>query len=59
MPNFLFIDTFLSFLDRRGAGIVSLIIFAYMGLYMMWCVQKGSIKLGMRIPFVCRFNPLK
>lgn len=45
-------------MDNRNVGLVATAIFAYFCLYIMWCVQKGSIKLGMRIPFICRFYPL-
>lgn len=26
---------------------------------MLWCVQKGNIKFGIRVPCCCRFHPMK
>ena len=26
---------------------------------MIWCVQKGTVKFGIRIPFCCQFHPMK
>ena len=46
-------------MDSRNVGLVSTVIYAYLCNYLMWCVQKGSIKMGMRLPFICRFHPMK
>ena len=46
-------------LENGNAGFVSTGIFAYLCLYMLWCVQKGNIKFGIRIPCCCRFHPMK
>ena len=40
------------------AGFLSTFIFAYLCLYMLWSLQKGNIKFGIRIPFCCRFHPM-
>lgn len=45
-------------LEDRNAGFLSMFIFAYLFLYMIWSVQKGNIKFGIRLPFCCRFHPM-
>lgn len=46
-------------LDNGNAGFIATAIFAYLCLYMLWCVQKGTVKFGVRIPCLCRFHPMK
>ena len=46
-------------LERGNAGFVGTFVFAYLCLFMVWCVQKGNIKFGIRLPFCCRFHPMK
>lgn len=46
-------------LEEANAGFVATFVFAYFCLYMLWCVQKGNIKFGIRIPCCCRFHPMK
>ena len=54
MLNELFIH-----LEDNNVGFLSTAIFAYLCLYMLWAVQKGNIKFGIRIPCCCRFHPMK
>jgi LMBR1 domain-containing protein 1 len=28
-------------------------------IYLLWCVQKGNISFGLRIPFITSFHPMK
>jgi LMBR1 domain-containing protein 1 len=46
-------------LEKGNAGFIATFVFAYFCLYMLWCVQKGNIKFGIRIPCCCRFHPMK
>ena len=46
-------------LNNRNAGFLSTAIFAYLCLYILWCVQKGTVKFGIRVPFCCRLHPMK
>lgn len=46
-------------LNNGNAGFIATGIFAYLCLYMLWCVQKGTVKFGIRIPCCCRFHPMK
>lgn len=46
-------------LNNSSAGFLATGIYAYLCLYMLWCVQKGTVKFGMRIPWCCRFHPMK
>lgn len=54
----LFNDLFIA-LEDANLGILNTFIFGYLTIYFLWCVQKGNIKFGMQIPFLCRFHPLK
>lgn len=54
MLNELFIH-----LEDNNVGFLATGIFSYMCLYMLWAVQKGNIKFGIRIPCCCRFHPMK
>jgi len=45
-------------LEDKNAGFLSMFIFAYLCLYMLWSVQKGNIKFGIRLPFCCKFHPM-
>lgn len=58
VPFIPFLNNVLIYMEEHNAGLVSTAIFAYLCLYLMWCVQKGSIKMGMRIPLCCRFYPM-
>jgi hypothetical protein len=58
-PLIPFMNEMLIGLDNSNAGFLSTGIFAYLCLYMIWCVQKGTVKFGMRIPFCCQFHPMK
>lgn len=49
----------LIYMEEHNAGFVGTFIFAYLCLYMLWSVQKGNIKFGIRLPFCCRFHPMK
>ena len=46
-------------LDNGNAGFLATGIFAYLCLYLVWAVQKGTVKFGLRIPCCCRFHPMK
>jgi len=58
-PLIPFLNELLIKLDEGNAGFLATGIFTYLCLYMIWCVQKGTVKLGMRIPFCCQFHPMK
>ncbi len=58
MPLIPFLNEMLIGLEERNAGFLSTFIFAYFCLYILWSVQKGNIKFGIRIPFCCRFHPM-
>lgn len=58
-PLIPFLNEFLISLDNGNAGFLATGIFAYFCLYLIWCVQKGTVKFGMRIPCCCRFHPMK
>ena len=59
VPLLPFLNELLIHLNTHNAGLFSTVIYAYLSVYLMWCVQKGSIKMGMRFPFCCRFYPMK
>ncbi len=59
VPLIKFLNELLIGLENGNAGFIATFIFAYFCLYMLWCVQKGNIKFGIRIPFCCRFHPMK
>jgi hypothetical protein len=52
-------NTLLIHLEENNAGFVGTGVFAYMCIYMIWAVQKGNLKFGMRIPCCCQFHPMK
>lgn len=58
-PLIPFMNELLIGLSNRNAGFLATGIFAYLCLYMLWCVQKGTVKFGIRIPCCCRFHPMK
>jgi len=58
-PLIPFLNEFLMSLDGGNAGFIATGIFAYFCLYMLWCMQKGTVKFGIRIPCCCRFHPMK
>lgn len=58
-PLIPFLNELLIGLDSRNAGFLSTGIFSYFCLYMLWCVQKGTVKFGIRVPCCCRLHPMK
>lgn len=54
-----FLNELLIGLDSGNAGFLATGIFFYLCLYLIWCVQKGTVKFGMRIPGFCRFHPMR
>lgn len=58
-PLIPFFNELLIGLEQKNAGFLATFIFAYLCLYMLWAVQKGNIKFGIRIPLCCRFHPMK
>ena len=58
-PLIPFMNELLIGLDNKNAGFLATGIFTYLCLYILWCVQKGTVKFGIRIPFCCRFHPMK
>ena len=46
-------------LDEGNAGFLSTGLYFYLCLYLIWCVQKGTVKFGLRLPGCCRFHPMK
>jgi len=58
-PLIPFMNELLMGLDNGNAGFIATGVFAYLCLYILWCVQKGTVKFGIRIPCCCRFHPMK
>lgn len=54
-----FVNTFLVYLQNNNASVVATVLLLYVSLYLVWCVQKGTISLGIQIPFIFRFHPIK
>jgi LMBR1 domain-containing protein 1 len=54
-----FLNEMLIGLDNGNAGFLATGIFFYLCLYLVWCVQKGTVKFGMRLPGLCRFHPMR
>jgi LMBR1 domain-containing protein 1 len=54
-----FLNAVLTGLDSSGVTFLSTAIFALLSLYLLWCTQKGNIKLGVRIPFLFTIHPMK
>jgi len=46
-------------LENGGAGFIATGLFAFLGLYLLWCTQKGNFKMGVRIPFLFTIHPMK
>jgi hypothetical protein len=46
-------------IEDAGVGFLSTIIFGFFSLYLLWAAMKGNFKLGMRIPFLFSFHPMK
>lgn len=57
--NLNFMNMFLVYLQKQNAAVVATLILLYLSLYLVWCVQKGTISVGIQIPFIFRFHPIK
>jgi len=58
-PSSPFLNKILTDLEESGVNFLGTAIFAFLSLYLLWCVQKGNIKFGLRIPFVFTVHPMK
>lgn len=58
-PLLPFLNELLIKLDQSNASFLGTGIFFYLCIYIIWCVQKGTVRFGMRIPGCCRFHPMK
>lgn len=54
-----FLNTMLVGLENSGMGFLSTAIFTFLAIYLLWCTQKGTFKVGLRIPFVITIHPMK
>ena len=52
-------NMFLVYLQKQNAAVVATVILLYLSLYLVWAVQKGTISVGVQIPFIFRFHPIK
>ena len=59
LPLIPFMNELLISLNNPKAGFPSTAIFAYLCFYILMYVRKGKIKFGIRVPFCCRFIPVK
>ncbi|EGR30777.1 lmbr1-like conserved region family protein, putative [Ichthyophthirius multifiliis] len=58
-PKAPFLNEMLIELESSGVSFLSTALFAFLSLYLLWCVQKGNIKFGLRIPFIFTLHPMK
>ena len=58
-PSSPFLNKVLTDLEESGVNFLGTAIFAFLSLYLLWCVQKGNIKFGLRIPFIFTVHPMK
>lgn len=58
-PSSPFLNKVLTDLEESGVNFLGTAIFAFLSLYLLWCVQKGNIKFGLRIPFIFTIHPMK
>jgi len=58
-PSSPFLNKVLTDLEESGVNFLGTAIFAFLSLYLLWCVQKGNIKFGLRIPFFFTIHPMK
>ena len=59
MPVYGFVNELFASLNRQGLNFVSTGIYGVLTIYLLWCVQKGNLSFGLRIPFVTSFHPMK
>jgi LMBR1 domain-containing protein 1 len=59
VPASSFLNKILLGLEAGNAGFIATAIFAFLSLYLLWCVQKGNIKFGVRIPFIFSLHIMK
>lgn len=54
-----FLNEMLTGLESSGITFLATGVFALMSLYLLWCTQKGNLKMGVRIPFLFTIHPMK
>jgi LMBR1 domain-containing protein 1 len=54
-----FVNNLLVHLNEQGLNFISTGIFGVFTIYLLWCVQKGNLSFGIRIPFIMSFHPMK
>jgi LMBR1 domain-containing protein 1 len=58
-PVWSFLNGMFSSLNAQGLNFISTILFGVLTIYLLWCVQKGNLSVGLRIPFIVSFHPMK
>lgn len=46
-------------LENAGVGFLATGFFSFFSLYLLFCTQKGNLKMGVRIPFLFTLHPMK
>lgn len=58
-PLDFFLNTFLFWVEFKVTRFFSTIIFAFISMYLVFCVMKGNIKFGLRIFFLMPVHEMK
>jgi LMBR1 domain-containing protein 1 len=58
-PVWTVLNSMFSSLNSQNLNFISTGIFGLLAIYLLWSVQKGNIKFGLRIPFIVSFHPMK
>jgi LMBR1 domain-containing protein 1 len=58
-PLIPFLNELFTYLQTHNAAFVATILYGFLVLYLLWCLQKGNFKVGLQIPFLVRLHPMK
>jgi LMBR1 domain-containing protein 1 len=58
-PYHPFLNKMFTELEAYNVNFIGVFFFGFFTLYLLWCVTKGNIKVGLRIPFLFTMHPMK
>lgn len=58
-PVWTVLDGVFASMNTGGLTFLATGLFGVLTLYLLWCVQKGNVSFGLRIPFIVTFHPMQ